>query len=90
MRVRGIPHSVDFVTLLGMCSLVQNKDGGCFRFDYRTGKENLMFIAFVSLVTSYNIVIERVPTASLLIFDSMLVVITSFIQAPKKTNAVCV
>ena len=78
-----------------MCSLLQNKDGGnpemgCFRFDYLTGKENLMLIAFLSLVTSYNIVIERVPTASLLIFDSMLAVITSFIQAPKKTNAVCV
>ena len=78
-----------------MCSLVQNEDGGnpergCFRFDYRTGKENLMFIAFVSLVTSYNIVIERVPTASLLIFYSMLAVITSSIQAPKKTNAVFV
>lgn len=78
-----------------MCSLVQNKDGGnpergCFRFDYRTGKENLMLIAFFSLVKSYKIVIERVPTASLLIFDSMLAVITSSIQAPKKTNAVFV
>lgn len=78
-----------------MCSLVQNEDGGnpergYFRFEYRTGKENLMLIAFFSLVKSYKIVIERVPTASLLIFDSMLAVITSFIQAPKKTNAVCV
>lgn len=49
-----------------------------------------MLIAFLSLVTNYKIVIERVPTTSLLVFDSMLAVIMSFIQAPKKTNAVCV
>ena len=42
------------------------------------------------MVTSYYTVTGKVATASLFMFDSMLAAIKSFIQAPKKTNAVYV